>query len=245
MQKVVIVTGAGRGIGREIALRVSEIGNISVVIDKEFELAKETEDLIRRSGFAANSYHADLTKPDKVAGVFEDILSTTQKIDALINNAGYYLPRPIEELNVDFWNLVIDANLKSAFLCSLEAFKYMKIAKSGKIVNLSSTLALTGGTELSPYIAAKAGIIGLTRALAMDMGPYNITVNAVAPGLTSTEHTYQVMGHDRFEKVKQLRAIQRDQLPSDLVGAILFLIDAASNFITGQTLVVDGGRAFV
>ena len=246
MQRVVIVTGAGRGIGREIASKVSERGDIAIIVDKDSGLAKETEDLIKRSGLAASSYHADLTKADEVARVFQEIYRNTEKIDVLINNAGYYTkPKPIEELTIDFWNLVIDGNLKTAFLCSLEAFKYMKNVKYGKIVNLSSTLALTGGTALCPYIAAKAGIIGLTRAFAMDMGPYNITVNAVAPGLTSTEYTHQVMGHELFDQIKQLRALKRGQLPSDLVGAVLFLIDHGSDFITGQTLVVDGGRAFV
>ena len=246
MQRVIIVTGGGRGIGREIALGVSKRGDISVIVDKDFDLAKETENLIRRSGFTANSYHADITKPDEVMRVFQEIFASNQKIDVLINNAGgYYIPKPIEELTVDFWNLVIDANLKTTFLCSLEAFKYMKTVKYGKIVNLSSTLALTSGTGLSPYIASKAGIIGLTRALAMDMGPYNITVNAIAPGLTTTESAYEAMGQDRFDKVKQLRAIKREQLPNDLMGAILFLIDPCSDFITGQTLVVDGGRAFI
>lgn len=215
-------------------------------MDKDFELAKETESLIRQSGFIANSYHADLTKPDEVVRVFEEIFENTQKIDALINNAGgYYLPTPIEELTIEFWNLVMDTNLKTAFLCSLEAFKYMKIVKYGKIVNITSEVVFVSGIGLSPYIAAKAGVIGLTRALAFDMGPYNITVNAVAPGLTATESAYKVFGYERFGKVKQLRAVQRDQLPGDLVGTIFFLIDPASDFITGQTVVVDGGRAFI
>ena len=246
MQRVVIITGAGRGIGREIALKISKRGDMSIVVDKDFNLAKETEDLIRGSGFAVSSYNADLTKPGEVTRVFEEIVTNTRKIDVLINNAGYYtVPKPIEELTIDFWDLVIDANLKTTFLCSLEAFKYMKILKYGKIVNLSSALVLTSGIGLCPYITAKAGIIGLTRALAMDMGPYNITVNAIAPGLTSTEYTYQVMGHEIFDKVKQLRALKREQLPSDLTGTVLFLIDRSSDFITGQTIVVDGGRAFI
>ncbi len=246
MQRVIIITGAGRGIGREIALKISERGDISIVVDKDFNLAKETEDLIRRSGFAASSYNADLTKPDEVARVFQEIITNTQKIDVLINNAGYYtVPKPIEELTIDFWDFVIAANLKTSFLCSLEAFKYMKILKYGKIINISSALALTSGTGFCPYITAKAGIIGLTRSLAMDMGPYNITVNAIAPGLISTEYTYQVMGHEIFDRVKQLRALKRDQLPSDLTGTVLFLIDRASDFITGQTIVVDGGRTFI
>lgn len=246
MQRVVIVTGAGRGIGREIALKVSERGDLAIIVDKDSGLARETEDLIRQSGFAASSYHADLTKPDEVVRVFQEIFVNTEKIDVLINNAGYYTkPKPFEELTIDFWNLVIDANLNTAFLCSLEAFRYMKKVKYGRIINLSSALALTGGKGLCPYIAAKAGIIGLTRALAMEMGPYNLTVNAVAPGLTLTEYTRDVLGHEIFDQVKQLRALKRDQLPSDLIGAVLFLIDHGSDFITGQTIVVDGGRAFV
>lgn len=246
MQRVVIVTGGGQGIGREVALKLSQKGDISIIVDKNFKKAKETENLIKRSGFIANSFYADLTKPDEVVHVFKEIFGNTQKIDALINNAGgYYLTKNIEELTIEFWNLVMDTNLKSTFLCSLEAFKYMKNAKYGKIVNITSAIVLTSGIGLSPYIAAKAGVIGLTRALALDMGPYNITVNAIAPGLTTTENANEAFGYKRFEEVKQRRAIKRDLLPSDLVGAIHFLIDPASDFITGQTLVVDGGRVFI
>jgi NAD(P)-dependent dehydrogenase (short-subunit alcohol dehydrogenase family) len=187
-----------------------------------------------------------LTEADEVIHVFDSINNDLEKIDGLVNNAGgYFQPKPIDELTVDFWNIVIDSNLKSAFLCSLQAFKYMKAQKYGKIVNLTSSLFVTSGMSLSPYIAAKGGVIGLTRALAVDLGPYNITVNAVAPGLTGTDYAYQVMGHERFEMVKQLKAIKRDQMPGDLVGAILFFLSADSDLITGQTLVVDGGRAFL
>ena len=245
MEKVVVVTGAGRGIGREIALKVSERGDIAIIIDKDMEHAEETENLIKQSGFAATSYCADLTRPDEVARVFATILKNTQRINVLINNAGYYLPKPIEEVDIDFWNLVIDANLKTAFLCSLEAFKYMKIANYGKIVNMTSTTVISSGAGLCPYIAAKAGIIGLTRALAMDLGPYGITVNAVAAGLTATEYAYKVFGEERFDRVRELKAIKRDQLPGDLIGAVFFLMDPGSDFMTGQTLSVDGGRAFL
>lgn len=246
MNRVIIVTGGGRGIGREIALKLSEKGDITIVVDKDVDLAKETEKLIEDSGYTAKAYQADLTEADEVARVFEKIIKDNKKIDCLINNAGgLYLPKSIEELTVDYWNLVIDTNLKTTFLCSLEAFKYMKIAKYGKIVNLSSTMAITSGAGLMPYIAAKAGVIGLTRALAMEIGPYNITVNAIAPGLIGTEYANKVFDSNRFERVKQLRAIKRDQVPGDLIGAVVFLIDSASDFITGQTLVVDGGRAFI
>ena len=244
MKRVVVVTGGGKGIGREIALGVSKRGDTSIIVDKDYSMAKETEHLIKESGFLANSYCADLTKPEEVASVFKEIFRDCGKIDVLINNAGYYCPKAMEELTIDFWDFVIDTNLKIAFLCSLEVFKYMKTANYGKIVNLSSALAFTSGTELSPYITAKAGIIGLTRALAMDMGPYNITVNAVAPGLTPTESALEVFRPERFEQAKSLRAIKRDETVGDLAGAILFLIDASSDFMTGQTLVVDGGRVF-
>jgi len=245
MSRVVVVTGAGRGIGREIALRVSERGDTVIIIDKDIESAKETESLIKPSGSIATSYCADLTSPSEVTGVFEAIIKDNQRVDVLVNNAGYYLPKPVEELTVDFWNLVIDTNLKTNFLCSLEVFKYMKIPKYGKIVNMTSTTVFTSGPGLCPYITAKAGIIGLTRALAMDFGAYNITVNAIAAGLTATEYTYQAFGKDRFDIVRSMRAIKRDQVPGDLVGTVFFLMDPASDFMTGQTLAVDGGRTFI
>jgi len=246
MQKIFVVTGGGRGIGRELVLNIGKRGYFPVIIDKDFDLAKETEDLVSDTGNESKAYQADLTEADEVIRVFDSINNDLEKIDGLVNNAGgYFQPKPIDELTVDFWNIVIDSNLKSAFLCSLEAFKYMKAQKYGKIVNLTSSLFVTSGMSLSPYIAAKGGVIGLTRALAVDLGPFNITVNAVAPGLTATDYAYQVMGHERFEMVKQLKAIKRDQTPGDLVGAILFLLNSDSDLITGQTLVVDGGRAFL
>jgi 3-oxoacyl-[acyl-carrier protein] reductase len=245
MKRAVVVTGAGRGIGRVIASKLSERGDLPIIVDKNMEQAEETENLIKKGGFAAAAYCADLTRPDEVASVFQSIFKNHERIDALINNAGYYALKPIEELTIDFWNMLIDANLKTAFLCSLEAFKYMRIAKYGKIVNMSSTTVISSSAALCPYIAAKAGVIGLTRALAMDLGPYNITVNAVAPGLTATEYAYEAFGEERFDRVRDLKAIKRDQVPDDLIGAILFLIDSASDFMTGQTLSVDGGRAFI
>jgi NAD(P)-dependent dehydrogenase (short-subunit alcohol dehydrogenase family) len=245
MQRVVVITGAGRGIGREIALKVGEKGDFPIIVDKNFESAQETENLLKQSGSTGGSYCADLTKPGEVVRVFETIFKDTQKIDVLVNNAGYYVPKPVEELTVDFWDLLIEANLKTTFLCSLEAFKYMKISKYGKIVNMTSSTVFTSAAGLSPYIAAKAGIIGLTRAFAMDLGPYNITVNAVAPGLTATEYALQVFGGERFERTKDLKAIKRNQVPGDLLGAIFFLMEPASDFMTGQTLLVDGGRAFI
>jgi len=244
VKRVIVVTGGGRGIGRELAQRVSEKGDVAIIIDKNADQAKETETLIKASGLAA-AYSADLTRPDRVARVFQAIYKDNGRVDVLINNAGYYLPKPIEEIDVDFWNLVIDANLKTAFLCSLEAFKQMKTANYGKIVNITSSTVFTSGAGLCPYITAKLGLIGLTRALAVDLAPYGITVNAVAAGLTATDHAYKAFGETRFDKVKELRAIKRDQLPIDLMGAVAFFMDPASDFITGQTLIVDGGRAFI
>ncbi len=244
MSRVVVVTGAGRGIGREIALRVGQKGDVAIIIDKDGDGAKETEGLIRQSGFSASAYQADLTSPSEVARVFGDIFEGNQRIDALVNNAGYYLPKPVEELDVAFWDLVINANLKTAFLCSLEAFKYMRIARYGKIVNITSSTVFNSGVALCPYITAKAGLIGLTRSLAMDLGPYNITVNALAVGLTTTEYAYRVFGEERFDMARARKAIKRDQVPGDVIGAVFFLTDPASDFITGQTLSVDGGLTF-
>jgi 3-oxoacyl-[acyl-carrier protein] reductase len=245
VKRVIVVTGGGQGIGRELAQRVSEKGDFAIIIDKNVDQAKETETLIKTSGLAAAAYSADLTAPDQVTRVFQAIYKDSGRVDALINNAGYYLPKPIEEIDLDFWNFVIDANLKTAFLCSLEAFRLMKTANYGKIVNISSSTVFTSGPGLLPYITAKSGLIGLTRGLAVDLAPYGITVNAVAAGLTATDYAYKAFGETKFDKVKELRAIKRDQLPIDLMGAVAFFMDPASDFITGQTLVVDGGRAFI
>ncbi|RJR30609.1 MAG: SDR family oxidoreductase [Desulfobacteraceae bacterium] len=246
MRKVFIVTGGGGGIGREVALGICKRGDSPVIIDKDYARAKETEDLVTGFGIEGTAYTADLTKADEVKEVFAEIYHDFKSIDGLVNNAGgYFAPISIDEMNAEIWDMVVDANLKSAFLCSLEAFHYMKPMRHGKIVNLTSTLFLTSGMSLSPYISAKGGVVGLTRALAVDMGAFNINVNAIAPGLTSTDYAYEALGRERFEIVKQLKAIKKDQTPGDLVGPILFLLSSDSDSITGQTLIVDGGRAFL
>ena len=244
MEQVVVITGGGQGIGREIALGLSEKGNFSIVIDKNEKKARETEYLIKSAGFLCGSYSADLCDPKAVSLVFKEILERAGRVDALVNNAGYYLPMDLEKTTVDLWHLTIDSNLTTTFLCSLEVFRYMKHAKRGKIINVTSGLVTKSATGLAPYIAAKAGVIGLTRALAMDMGAFNITVNAIAPGLIKTEYACEVFSAERFDRSREGRAIKRDALPRDLLGSILFLISAASDFITGQTLSIDGGGAF-
>ena len=244
MQRTIVVTGAGRGIGREIALKASRGGDVAIIIDKDGESAKETETFIRQSGFSATAYQADLTSPEQVARVFESVFENNKRIDGLVNNAGYYKLKPVEELDIGFFSLVMDANVKTAFLCSLEAFKYMKMAGYGKIVNITSSTVFTSGPALCPYITSKSALVGLTRSLAMDLSPYNITVNAIAAGLTTTEYAYEAFGAQRFDRLRERKAIKRDQNPVDLLGAVFFLMDPASDFITGQTLSVDGGLTF-
>lgn len=239
-----MITGGGQGIGREIAVGLSEKGNSCIVIDKNENKAKETESLIKSRGFLCRSYSADLCDPEAVSLVFKNISERAEAVDALINNAGYYLPMDLEKTSVELWRLTIDSNLTTAFLCSLEVFKYMRRANRGRIINVTSGLVTKSAIGLAPYIAAKAGVIGLTRALAMDMGGFNITVNAIAPGLIKTEYAKEVFPEERFDISREGRAIKRDALPRDLLGTILFLISSASDFITGQTLSIDGGGAF-
>jgi NAD(P)-dependent dehydrogenase (short-subunit alcohol dehydrogenase family) len=166
------------------------------------------------------------------------------RIDILINNAAVYdglKRKPFHEIDPDEWDLVMAVNVKGAFLAARAVFPYMKAQGYGKIVNLASEVFFTGSNGFAHYVASKGGIIGLTRALAVELGPYNICINCVAPGFTDTEASRGLADVSKYDTSKT--PLRRLEMPADLTGAALFLASPESDFITGQTLLVDGGRA--
>jgi NAD(P)-dependent dehydrogenase (short-subunit alcohol dehydrogenase family) len=244
--KVAIITGSGRGIGKAVALTFAAEGADIVVADIDANTAEATAAEIRGLGRKAMAISVDLCKWNEVEAMAKSAAEKLGRIDILVNNAGVanFVPRPFFQIPEDEWDTVMRINVKSMFLCCKAVFPHMKTAGRGKIVNISSGTHFLGAPGLLHYASSKGAIIGLTRSLARELGDFNITVNSVAPGLTITEGVTNLTGAKGVDEMAvNRRSIKRRQMPEDLVGAIVFLASDGSDFITGQTLVVDGGVA--
>jgi len=243
--KVAIVTGGAKGLGRAFALRMAEEGAaVMVVTRKDMDNLKRTAETIRSMGGDARFFQADVAKIEDTLAMAKATKEAFGRIDILINNAAIYdgIKRtPFHEIDLSEWDLVMNVNVKGAFLSTRAVFPYMKEQGYGKIVNLASEVFFTGSHGFAHYVASKGGIIGLTRALAIELGPYNICINCVAPGFTDTEASRGLADVNKYDISKT--PLRRLEKPEDLTGAALFLASSESDFITGQTLLVDGGRA--
>ncbi|MGE5202088.1 MAG: SDR family NAD(P)-dependent oxidoreductase [Acidobacteriota bacterium] len=241
--RVVIVTGGAVGIGKVYAERLVEAGARVVIADVA---AAEGEALAARLGAAAVSVPTDISDPAAVERMVEATLARFGRIDGLVNNASLMsvLPRRSWlEIPVEEWDRVMAVNLRGLFLCCRAAVPAMRQQGRGRIVTIASTRVFEGTPNRLHYTTSKAGVVGFTRALAREVGADGITVNCIAPGRTLSET--QIAGSDPAyltDGTDALRAISRPQVPDDLVGALLFLLSDASAFVTGQTLVVDGGK---
>jgi NAD(P)-dependent dehydrogenase (short-subunit alcohol dehydrogenase family) len=241
--KVALVTGAAQGIGRAIAEGLAREGARIVVAD----LARAEE---AAAAFPDGvGLRVDVSSEEEVARMAEQVLERCGRVDVLVNNAGLYasLPmRPFTEIPVEEWRRVMDVNVLSMFLTCRALTPAMREAGGGKIVNISSGTPFRGVPFLLHYVTSKGAIVALTRALAKELGPANVLVNCVAPGFTMSEG---VQAHPEVvEKLRDVsiaaRTIQRDQVPEDVVGAVVFLANPESDFVTGQTIVIDGGQYF-
>ncbi len=239
--KAVLVTGAGKGLGRTYALALAAAGANIAVADIDLESAKRTAGEIDAGGSRALAIGADVSDEASAREMAESAGATFGRIDALVNNAGIYPLRPFEEIDLEEWNRVLAVNLTGSFLCARAVLPAMRAQGKGKIVNVSSTTVFRPISNLSHYIASKMGIVGLTRALAVELGKYNISVNAVAPGLTRAEDLPGVQPSGVVQRIISEQCFERQERPADLVGTMLFLVSGHSDFITGQTLSVDGG----
>ncbi len=246
--RVAVVTGAATGLGKMYALRLASEGAHLCVADINIEGVEKTASMIRDTGRDALAVKMDVTSEEDTVNGAKVAFDHFKRIDILVNNAGIVrnVPRiPLEELTLSEWNRIINVNLTGTFLASKAFVPYIKQTGKGKIINISSGVALHGTALRQDYIASKAGVIGFTRALAVDLGPYNINVNVVTPaGVEASEA--------RGEPPRPLppnslrgRYIQKDLLPKDLEGVIAFLASDDSDMITGQVINVDGGRVFV
>jgi (S)-1-phenylethanol dehydrogenase len=237
--KVAVVTGAATGIGRSFARRLAEDGADVAILDLALAngIASEIEAVGRRA-FAAL---CDVSSPDQVASAARETEERLGPVDILVNNAGIYPVTSFDDLDFVEWRRVLAINLDGTFL-TIKAFAPgMKARGWGRIVNVSSGAFWVPLADFTSYLASKAGVLGLTRGLASDLGPYGITVNAIAPGLVRTEHTLAGPQADWFEPIVAQQSIKRAEEPDDLVGTLSFLVSEDAAFITGQTLSVDGG----
>jgi NAD(P)-dependent dehydrogenase (short-subunit alcohol dehydrogenase family) len=244
--QVAIVTGAGRGIGRHLAISLAEAGASVVAASRtEAELASVVTD-IRQAGGNAAACHVDVTQPSTVDELVNATLEQFEGIDILVNCAGRVLIASALELTPGDWRAMLETNVTGLFLCCQAAGKVMLEQRKGKIINISSALGLVGLEHRVAYCASKGGVILLTRALAAEWAPYNVTVNAIAPTTTLTGETAALYADPErlAEKTKDI-PLGRLGHPQDVAGAALYLASSAADFVTGHTLVVDGGYTAV
>jgi NAD(P)-dependent dehydrogenase (short-subunit alcohol dehydrogenase family) len=241
-QKVAIVTGAGRGIGKAIALALANHGANIVVCDLNLENAHKVVEEIKAIGTQAMAMQADVTNEDQVNAMVSSCIETFGKVDILVNNAGIIYTLPLGETSAEDWDRVITVNLKSVFLCCKAVFPVMIHQASGKIINIASVAGKRGGGLLgsSSYSAAKGGVIAFTKTIAREGGPYGINVNAITPALTDTDMTAQMDEKIRQSIIKNI-PLGRAGRPIDIAKAVVFLASEYADFITGEIMDVDGG----
>jgi 3-oxoacyl-[acyl-carrier protein] reductase len=244
--RTVIVTGGGKGIGKVYAQEFAKAGARVVAADIDGAAADAVADALTKEGHSALGLAVDIADEASVAAMAEAALKRFETIDVLVNNASLMsvLPRRSWlEIPVEEWDRVMAVNLRGMFLTCRAVFPAMKAQGRGKIVNISSSRVFEGAPNRLHYTTSKAGVIGFTRALSREVGEFGITVNAVAPGMTLSETQVATSSNNYAAARVGGRAIERPQYPDDLVGAVMFLSAPASDFMTGQTLLVDGGKS--
>ncbi len=239
--KTAIVTGAARGLGRTFCTALA--GEGAKIIALDIAEPDETVRMIEASGGTAKGVRADITVEADCRRAAKETVAAFGSIDILVNNAAIIfgiVRKPFYEIDPEEWDKVMTVNVKGAWLCTRAVFPYMQRQGKGKIVNLSSETYFTGSHGFVHYVTSKAGVVGLTRSLSVELGPHNITVNALAPGFTDSDSSRSIADVTKYDT--SLTPMGRLQQPDDLVGALIFLSSDDSDFITGQTILVDGGR---
>ncbi|MFF9542092.1 SDR family oxidoreductase [Streptomyces albidoflavus] len=239
---VVVVTGAGRGLGLATARRVGADGHRVVLAELDPARGEEAADSLRRDGLDAHFVPCDVAEPDSVAAMAE-ATAALGPVHGLVNNAGLADAvggKYFHEIDVATWDRVMTVNARGPWLVARALLPHLLAGGGGRIVNVASDAALYGSPRLAHYIASKGALIALTRAMARETGEQGVTVNAVAPGLTESESAERIPA-ERHELYRLNRAIPRPQRPDDLTGLIAFLIGEESRYITGQTFAVNGG----
>ena len=237
-----LVTGAGRGIGKVLAIALAEAGCDVAILEIDKKTAESTATEIRQKGRKSIAIQVDITKKEQVDKAFAETAKALGGLDICINNAGISIQKPAEELPEVDWDKVIDINLKGVFLCSQAAARIMIPQKSGSIINIASMsgIAVNVPQKQAVYNTSKAGVAMLTKSLAVEWAPYGIRVNSVSPGYMKTEMTMASMTH-LFPTWESLTPMGRLGVPEELRGAVVYLGSDASSYMTGHDLVIDGG----
>lgn len=239
--RVAIVTGGGSGIGQGIGLRLAEEGARVAIWDVNLDGAKDTAQQIEKAGSKALALKVDVSSTAEVEAAVKEVLSRFGRIDILVNNAGVSLPSKVVNMTEEVWNKTLDVNLKGVFLCSRAVIPHMKERKYGKIISIASILAARGGTYYAHYGATKAGVVAFTQGMAMELGPHNINVNAIGPGIVDTPMAAGDVEAEYRQRLVKGIPLRRIGMPRDIANAAVFLASDEASYITGQCLYVCGG----
>ena len=240
--QVAVVTGAGRGIGQAIALKLAAAGANVACVDLKLEFCTETVEKATALGVKAWGFAANVAEAASVDAAVEQIVAATGKVDILVNNAGITKDGLLMRMSEADWDAVLDINLKGTFLFTKAFSRSFLKQRSGRIVNIASVIGLIGNAGQCNYGASKAGVIGFTKSAARELASRGITVNAIAPGFIETAMTAKISPEAREGLLKQIPLSSLGQ-PEDVANAVLFLASPAARYITGQVLAVDGGMA--
>lgn len=240
-KKTVLITGASRGIGRAIAKLFAE-NNYNVVINynKSEDEAKELQNYLTNKGYSVRIFKADVSNINEVNSLVNYTIGQFEKIDVLINNAGISKTNLFTDISYEEWNEVMNVNLNGVFYTTKKALQYMLPEMSGKIINISSIWGMVGGSFEVHYSASKAAIIGMTKALAKELGPSNINVNCIAPGVIKTDMLNNI-SEDTLDMLKEETPLMKLGSPEDIAKCALFLASEGGDFLTGQVISPNGG----
>ena len=241
-KRLAVVTGAARGIGRAIVLELLKQGRIVAGLDINAEQLSALEDVVKEAGFTAITKCVDITNTEELTEVLESLASEYGGIGILVNNAGITRDKLMMQMKEEDFDKVINVNLRAAFIATTFVIRSMVRNKFGRIINLSSVAGIMGQAGSSNYAASKAGLIGMTKSVAREVGKKNITANCIAPGFIMTEMT-EVLPDAVKDAAKQIIPVRRFGKVEDVARAVAFLAGDEAGYITGQVLCVDGGMA--
>jgi NAD(P)-dependent dehydrogenase (short-subunit alcohol dehydrogenase family) len=241
--KVAIVTGGNQGIGLAISRGLAEAGAAVIIANRRAEEGKQAAESLKKDGLNVISIPTDVSNEASIAAMVSNVVENLGKIDILVNNAGVIIRKPAEEMSREDWDHIMNTNLRGAFFCCQLVGREMIKQKKGKIINISSDASQRAMPERSVYATSKAGVSHLTRCLAVEWAKHNINVNAIGPGPTHTplNKKYYEENPDKLQQTVQSIPMGRMGDTSDYIGAAVFLASEASNFMTGQTLLIEGG----
>jgi len=242
--RVVIVTGGGQGIGRNYAKVIALAGGIPVVAELDDTNGQSVVKEIEAHQSRALAVQTDVSDPTSVERMVRTTYDHYGRIDGIVNNAAIFSTlkmRPFDKIPYEEWHKVIEVNVTGVMNCCKAVLPYMKAAGWGRIINISSSAVTMGRPNYVHYTTSKAGVIGLTRSIAREVGAFGITVNAILPGATYTEVERETVSPEQKKAIVAMQCIPRPQEPGDLLGPVLFLLSEGSAFITGQSVAVDGG----